>query len=97
MIICPICKQPVFVFDDKDFVICCNNVIFVTNETHNREIRDKTPFLDERGKIDWVQGYAFMDESGHCIIITYGEGRRDAMSKYLSAKTDEMGIEIFCN
>ena len=34
----------------------------------------------------WVilNGYAFLDEDGGCFIITYGEGRRDSISNYLS-------------
>ena len=57
------------------------------------KLREKTPFLNENKKIEWVQGYAFMDESGRCIIIVYGEGRRDGMSKYLDGDTDEMGLK----
>lgn len=46
----------------------------------------KTPltFLDDRKKEIKLNGYAFIDEYDHCIIITYGEGYRDLMSKYLS-------------
>ena len=40
-----------------------------------------------------LTGYAFVDESGHTIIIVYGEGRRDAMSKYLSEDGDLLGIK----
>jgi 6-phosphogluconolactonase/glucosamine-6-phosphate isomerase/deaminase len=61
---------------------------------HTIEIlRDKTPFLDDNKKIQWTQGYAFMDESGHCIIIVYGEGKRDAMSKYLDSDEDPLGLK----
>ena len=36
--ICPKCKQPVTAQDGKDFLICsCGEVIYVNNETHNRE------------------------------------------------------------
>ena len=38
-------------------------------------------------------GYAFVDECGGTIIIVYGEGRRDAMSKYLSEDGDLLGIK----
>ena len=38
-------------------------------------------------------GYAFVDESGGTIIIVYGEGRRDGMSKYLSEDGDLLGIK----
>jgi hypothetical protein len=35
----------------------------------------------------WVSynGYAFLDEFGHCIIIAYGEDKRDIIAKYLNA------------
>lgn len=29
-------------------------------------------------------GYAFIDERGHCIIIVYGEKKRDLMIEYLN-------------
>lgn len=55
----------------------------------------KTPltFLDDRKKEIKLNGYAFIDECGHCIIITYGEGYRDLMSKYLSGKGDQLHIK----
>jgi hypothetical protein len=31
-VICPKCKQPVFVPRGVDYVICCNEVIFVIND-----------------------------------------------------------------
>jgi len=31
-----------------------------------------------------LKGYAFIDEWGHCIIIVYGESKRDLIKKYLS-------------
>ena len=40
-----------------------------------------------------LTGYAFVDESGGTIIIVYGEGRRDGMSKYLSEDGDLLGIK----
>lgn len=43
-----------------------------------------------------LNGYAFIDECGNCIIIVYGEGRRDAMSKYLNEKGDLLGIKYKC-
>lgn len=33
-----------------------------------------------------LNGYAFLDEDGHCIIITYGEKKRDILQRYLSRK-----------
>lgn len=50
-------------------------------------------FLDENRKLNSLNGYAFMDRLGHCIIIVYDEGRRDAMIKHLSGDTNELGIK----
>ena len=30
-----------------------------------------------------INGYAFIDECGHCIIIVYGESKRDLIKNYL--------------
>ena len=30
-----------------------------------------------------LKGYSFIDEWGHCIIIVYGESKRDLIKKYL--------------
>ncbi len=49
--------------------------------------------IDENKKTITLNGYAFMDEHGHCIIIRYGENNRDAMAKYLSGDTDELHIK----
>lgn len=38
-------------------------------------------------------GYAFLDESGNCIIIVYGEGRKNSMSKYLDGDTDPLHLK----
>ena len=35
--LCPKCKQPVIAPDGKDFIICCDEVIYVISETHDRE------------------------------------------------------------
>ena len=40
-VICPKCNQVIVVPDSKDFVICCNEVIYVPYEAHNSE--DETP------------------------------------------------------
>lgn len=42
---------------------------------------------------DNLSGYAFLDESGDCIIIVYGEGRRDLMSKYLDSDKDPLHLK----
>ena len=49
--------------------------------------------VDDKGNLIKINGYAFMDECGSCIIIVYGEGRRDAMSKYLNDDGDPLGIK----
>ena len=48
------------------------------------------------GKSISYNGYAFIDEHGRCIIIVYGEGRRDDMSKYLTEDGDKLGIKYKC-
>ena len=40
-----------------------------------------------------LNGYAFIGEDGGCIIIVYGEGRRDAMEKYLNDDGDILKIK----
>lgn len=40
-----------------------------------------------------LTGYAFVDESGNTIIIVYGEGKRDVMSKYLNEDGDVLHIK----
>jgi hypothetical protein len=57
--------------------------------------RMKNPLviLDDNRKPITTNGYAFVDECGGTIIIVYGEGRRDAMSKYLSEDGDLLGIK----
>jgi hypothetical protein len=42
---------------------------------------------------DGETGYAFIDESGSCIIIVYGERRRDSMTKYLFGDTDPIHLK----
>jgi len=61
----------------------------------NHKIEKMPPLeiIDDKGKLIKINGYAFMDENGSCIIIVYGEGRRDAMSKYLNSDTDPLGIK----
>ena len=47
----------------------------------------KLPIFDDKHKkIGESQGYSFLDERGNCIIITYGEGRRDLISDYFNNK-----------
>ena len=40
-----------------------------------------------------MSGYAFIDECGNTIIIVYGDGRRDDMSKYLNSDGDLLKIK----
>jgi len=42
----------------------------------------KYEFIENRKKHSY-NGYAFIDESGRCVIIVFGETRRDQMIEYL--------------
>ena len=43
-----------------------------------------TPMVwQEKRTVISLNGYAFVDEYGHCHIIVYGEGLRDSYLKYL--------------
>jgi hypothetical protein len=53
-------------------------------------------FIDENKKVIKLNGYAFIDDYDNCIIIVYGEGRRDAMSTYLNSNEDPLGIKYKC-
>jgi hypothetical protein len=57
------------------------------------KLNQKLEFIDENKKNISLNGYAFMDSSGGCIIIVYGEGRRDQMAKYLTDDGDILGIK----
>jgi hypothetical protein len=48
VVICPKCKQTVAVPDGKDYAICCGEVIYVLNETHNSE--NEEPLSDSGGQ-----------------------------------------------
>ena len=56
-------------------------------------MKETLDFIDENKKVIKLNGYAFIDGNGHCILIVYSEGRRDVMSKYLNGDTDELGIK----
>jgi hypothetical protein len=56
------------------------------------KMKHKLEYVDGKSKIS-MNGYAFIDENGGTIIIVYGEGRRDDMSKYLSEDGDKIGIK----
>jgi hypothetical protein len=59
-------------------------------------MKHSTMFLNENKKEIIMHGYAFIDEWGGTIIIVYGEGRRDDMSKYLSSDGDLLKIKYKC-
>lgn len=40
--------------------------------------------LDENNKKNSLSGYAFIDEWGGCIMIVYGEKKKELLAKYLS-------------
>lgn len=59
------------------------------------KMKNKLEYLDGKSFIS-LNGYAFIDECGGTIIIVYSEGRKDAMSKYLTEKGDSIGIKYKC-
>lgn len=61
------------------------------------KMKEKMEFLDENKKKTSSNGYALMDKSGHCIIITWGEGNRDSMSEYLNSDSDPLGLKYEVN
>ena len=56
-------------------------------------MKDKLEYSDGHSGFVSLNGYAFIDALGGTIIIVYGEGRRDAMSKYLTDEGDSMNIK----
>ena len=60
---------------------------------HRIEKMRPLEILDHKGKLIKINGYAFIDECGSCIIIVYGEGRRDQMSEYLNREDDPLGLK----
>jgi hypothetical protein len=40
--------------------------------------------VDNNGKKISYNGYAFIDIFGRCIVIAYGEDKRDNINKYLN-------------
>lgn len=57
------------------------------------KMKHEIVFLNDQKKEIKMSGYAFIDECGNTIIIVYGEGRRDDMSKYLSEDGDRINIK----
>ena len=39
-VICPKCNEVIAVSDSKDFVICCDEVIYISDEAHNRQAQE---------------------------------------------------------
>ncbi len=53
--------------------------------THTvKKMKQPLLFIDNEGNKTSLYGYVFLDEFGHCIIIVYGEDRRDLISEYLN-------------
>lgn len=50
-----------------------------------QEMDNVLTFKNSDGRYVSYNGYAFIDEWGYCIIIVYGESRRDSLSKYLNS------------
>jgi len=40
-----------------------------------------------------LNGYAFIDEFGKCIIIVFGESRRDILKKHFEGPTNELNLK----
>ena len=58
-----------------------------------KEFDNKLTFINEKKKITSLQGYSFQDEYGNCIIIAYGETRRDLLIEHLTGNTNELKIK----
>ena len=57
------------------------------------KLKNSLEFIDEKKKIVSMNGYAFIDELGKCIIMVYGEGRRDFMEEHLKGNTNEYDLK----
>jgi len=56
------------------------------------KLKEKLTIVIDNKTVSYT-GYAFIDKCGHCIIIVYGENRRDAMSEYLNSEGDPLGLK----
>ena len=56
------------------------------------KMKEKLEYTEGKSVVS-LTGYAFIDEDGGCIIIVYGEGRRDAMEKYLNDRGNILNIK----
>ena len=59
-------------------------------------MKEPLVYQNDSKKAVTMNGYAFIDEFGGTIIIVYGEGLRDDMSKYLNADRDPLKIKYKC-
>jgi hypothetical protein len=60
------------------------------------KMKEKLTIQIDRKTLVSYNGYAFIDEFGSCIIIVYGENRRDMMSEYLTNDGDLLKIKYKC-
>lgn len=58
-----------------------------------QKMKEVLRYQDENKKWISLNGYAFIDKCGHCIMIVYGENRRDSFSEYLNNNDDPLGIK----
>jgi hypothetical protein len=49
-----------------------------------KKMENRVAFVNENKKPVKLNGYAFLDEFGHCIIIVYGEARKKDVEEFLS-------------
>ncbi len=59
------------------------------------KMKNKLEYLENNKDSVSLNGYAFIDECGNCIIIVYGEGRKDSMTKYLDNKEDPLKLKYY--
>ena len=60
--------------------------VFYTNnmEYTVSKMESQTPIISDNKVTGYLTGYAFIDEFNHCIIIVYGENKRDYLIKKLN-------------
>lgn len=57
-----------------------------------KKLPEKLTYYDNNKKSE-LQGYAFLDKFGGCIIIAWGENRRDFIIKELNSQNNLLGIK----
>ena len=55
---------------------------------HIENMKEPLIFEENKQKMK-LNGYAFIDNYGHCYIITYSEGRRDSLLTYFKEHEKE--------